>query len=60
MNKRLVVSQTDRKFAGVCGGLAEYFGMRSENVRLAFIIGAFLGGSAIAIYIILAFAMADN
>ncbi|MBM9832296.1 PspC domain-containing protein [Enterococcus faecalis] len=60
MNKRLVVSKTDYKIAGVCGGLAEYFGMKSDNVRLGFIVGALLGGSAIAIFIGLIFVMADN
>ncbi|MGT2756881.1 PspC domain-containing protein [Streptococcus ovuberis] len=59
MNKKLVVSRTDRRFLGVCGGLAEYFGMKSENVRLGFIIGAFFGGTAIGIYIVLAIIMAE-
>lgn len=59
MSKKLRVSQTDKQFLGVCGGLAQYFGMRSDNIRLAFIIGAFLGGSSILIYILLAIAMAD-
>lgn len=33
-NKRLMRSQTDRKIAGVCGGMAEYFNMDSTIVRL--------------------------
>lgn len=59
MDKKLVVSRRDRQFLGVCGGLAEYFGMRSDNVRLGFIIGAFFGGTAIGLYIVLAIVMAD-
>ncbi|MGT2785284.1 PspC domain-containing protein [Streptococcus merionis] len=60
MNKRLVLSRTDRKIAGVCGGLAEYFGMKSDNVRLGFVVGALLGGGAIALYIILAIVMSET
>jgi phage shock protein C len=32
--KRLMLSRTDRKLAGVCGGIAEYFEMDSTIVRL--------------------------
>lgn len=60
MNRRLVVSQTDRKIAGVCGGLAEYFDLKASNLRLAFIVCALLGGSSILIYIILALIMAER
>lgn len=35
--KRLYRSATDRKICGVCGGLADYFGLDSTLVRLAFI-----------------------
>lgn len=59
MNKKLVVSRTDKQFLGVCGGLSQYFGMKSDNIRLAFIIGAFLGGTSIALYLLLALVMAD-
>ena len=34
----LVRSQTDRKIAGVCGGLAEYFALDPTLVRVAWII----------------------
>ncbi len=36
--RRLTRSATDRKIAGVCGGLAEYLGVDSTVVRLAWAI----------------------
>jgi phage shock protein PspC (stress-responsive transcriptional regulator) len=39
MSKRLYRSTTDRKIAGVCGGLAEYFDIDPVIVRIiAFIL----------------------
>jgi len=35
---RLVRSGTDRRIAGVCGGLGEYFGVDSTLIRVAWII----------------------
>ncbi|WP_431603159.1 PspC domain-containing protein [Clostridium beijerinckii] len=34
MEKRLYLSATDKKLAGVCGGIAEYFGLDSTLVRI--------------------------
>ena len=36
--KKLCKSNTDRKICGVCGGVAEYFGIDSTVVRLLFVI----------------------
>ena len=49
MIKRLTRSHTDRRFAGVCGGIAEYVEVDSTVVRLAWVIlsifpGAIIGG----------------
>jgi len=46
---RLARSETDKQIAGVCGGLAEFFGVDSTIVRLAAVIlaiypGAIIGG----------------
>lgn len=49
--KRLYRSRTDRVIGGVCGGVAEYFGIDSLAVRLAFLVLLFFGGGAI-LYII--------
>jgi phage shock protein C len=42
--RRLVRSVSDRKIAGVCGGLAEYFDVDSTAVRLAAVILAIYPG----------------
>lgn len=42
--KRLYRSKTDRKLAGVCGGLGEYLGVDSTVVRVVFVILALPGG----------------
>ncbi|MFQ5584212.1 MAG: PspC domain-containing protein [Calditrichia bacterium] len=49
--QRLYRSKTDRMIGGVCGGLAEYFNMDSNLMRILFIILAFIGGSTIILYI---------
>lgn len=36
MKKRLTLSETDKKIAGVCGGLAEYFDLAPALVRIAY------------------------
>lgn len=47
--RRLTLSAADRKIAGVCGGIAEYFGVDSTAIRLLWVIlsivcGAVIGG----------------
>jgi phage shock protein PspC (stress-responsive transcriptional regulator) len=49
LRRRLTLSESDRQLAGVCGGLAEYFGVDSTLVRLLWVIvsifvGAIIGG----------------
>jgi phage shock protein C len=58
--KRLYRSLTDRKFAGVAGGLAEYFVMDPLLIRLAFVILAISGGVGVPVYIILWIVTPDN
>lgn len=36
--KRLYLSDTDKKIAGVCGGLAEYMEVDSTLIRVAWIL----------------------
>ena len=52
MNKVLRRSKTDRKVAGVCGGIAEYFGVDPTLIRLAWILLVFCAGGGILAYII--------
>jgi phage shock protein C len=42
--KTLHRSRSNRIFAGVCGGLAEFFGIRAFWFRLAFLISLIPGG----------------
>ena len=51
--KRYYRSKSDRVFAGVCGGLAEYFVIDPLLIRLLFVILALVGGGGVLIYIIL-------
>lgn len=48
MDKKLYLSDTDKKIAGVCGGIAEYFGIDSTLIRLGWVFlllpTAFIGG----------------
>jgi phage shock protein C len=44
MKKRLYRSVTDRKIAGVCGGLAEYFDIDPVVVRLIAVVLLLPGG----------------
>jgi phage shock protein C len=54
-SKKLYKSRSDKKLAGVCGGLAKYFGISSTVVRLLFVITLFAGsGMSFLIYIALA------
>lgn len=50
--KRFMRSSTDRKIAGVCGGLAEYFNMDSTLIRVLFAAFTLLGGAGILIYLV--------
>ena len=52
--KKLYKSSTDKKIAGVCGGIAEYFNIDSTLVRLAWVVFCLLGGSGVLAYIIAA------
>ncbi len=51
--KRLYKSH-NRMIAGVCGGIAEYFGVDPTLVRLAAVLLACFGGTGIWAYIIAA------
>jgi phage shock protein PspC (stress-responsive transcriptional regulator) len=42
--RKLRRSRSNRIFAGVCGGLAEFFGISSFWFRLAFLIALIPGG----------------
>ncbi|MEL3971166.1 PspC domain-containing protein [Rossellomorea oryzaecorticis] len=56
LQKKLIKSRTDKSISGVCGGIAEYFGISSLGVRLLFI---FLPANVL-IYLILVNTMPDS
>jgi phage shock protein PspC (stress-responsive transcriptional regulator) len=57
-SKKLMKSRSDKKWAGVCGGLAKYFGISSTVARLLFVIAFFMtSGTSLLIYIGLSLAM---
>lgn len=56
--KRLTRSRTDKKFLGVCGGIAEYLNLDPTLVRIAFVIGVISSfGPLVLAYFGLAFVM---
>lgn len=42
--KRLYLASTDKKLAGVCGGVGEYFGVDSTLIRIAWILITIMTG----------------
>jgi phage shock protein C len=49
--RKLYRSRSDRKLAGVCGGLAQFFNLDPTLIRVLFVVLAVLGGSGILIYL---------
>src|SRR5690348_8640268 len=52
-HRQLARSETDRRIAGVCGGIAEYFDIDPTIVRIIFVLAALLGGPGLLIYLVL-------
>mgnify|MGYP001066643811 FL=1 len=51
MEKRLYLSDTDKKIAGVCGGVAEYLAVDPTIIRLLWALPA-LSGVGIVAYLV--------
>ena len=54
MEKKLYKSNQNKMIDGVCGGIAEYFGIDPPVVRLIWALFSLMGGSGILAYIIAA------
>ena len=54
MYKRLYKISEGKMVDGVCGGIAEYFGLDPSLVRLAWIIFSAMGSSGVLAYILAA------
>lgn len=52
MGKELQLSRHNRKIAGVCGGIAEYFDIDPTLVRIIWVVVTLMGGAGILLYII--------
>ncbi|OOM81483.1 DNA-binding transcriptional activator PspC [Clostridium puniceum] len=57
MERRLCLSSTDKKIAGVCGGFANYFDLDSTLVRIGYVALVLFGGTGVLLYIICALVM---
>lgn len=55
--KRLYKSNTDKKIAGVCGGVAEYLNIDPTLVRLLWVFAVLFAGGGLLLYIIAMFLM---
>ena len=55
MKRRYRTEGRDATICGVCGGIAEYFGIDPTLVRVATAILIFAGGLSLWVYIIAAF-----
>ena len=58
--KRLVRSINDRKIAGVCAGVADYFDMDTTLVRVLWLVATLVPGPNILAYIILWIAVPEG
>lgn len=55
--KRFYRRSKSKVFAGVASGIADYLNLDPIWIRLAFVVGTFVGGSTILIYLILMFVL---
>lgn len=54
MQKKLYKSNSDKKLAGVCAGIAEYFDIDPTIIRLGWVFATLFVGAGIIAYIIAA------
>lgn len=52
MSRRLYRSRKDRKIAGVCGGLAEYFNVDPTLIRIVWAVLVLGAGTGIIAYLL--------
>ena len=60
VKKKLCRASRDKKIFGVCGGIADYFGIDSTLVRLITIILVFAAGLSVWVYLIAALIMSET
>src|SRR5438093_11701654 len=50
--RKLYRSRTNRKLAGVCGGLAQYFHTDATLIRVLFVVLALLGDPGLVVHLV--------
>ena len=60
MEKKLYKSNQNKMIDGVCGGIAEYFGIDPTVVRLIWALFSLMGGCGVLAYIIAAIIIPRN
>ena len=58
--KKLCRSRVNKKIAGVCGGIAEYFEIDANLVRIGWVLLSLFAGSGVLAYIICMVIMPEN
>lgn len=58
--KRLCLADKDKKIGGVCGGLGEYSDIDPVIFRILFLVGLFIGGIGLLVYLIMYLIMPKN
>ena len=60
MEKKLYRSSTDKKIAGVCGGLGEYLKLDSTILRVIWAVLCLCGGGGLLLYLVCALIIPEN
>ena len=60
MEKKLYRSKTDKKLAGVCGGIAKYLNIDVTIIRLIWAIVVVCGGAGLLAYLICALVIPEE
>ena len=53
MADKKLVRSANKKIAGVCGGLADYFGLDASIIRIVWLLCLLLGGFGFLAYLIM-------
>lgn len=56
-SKKLQRVNEDKVFTGVCNGLAEYFDMEVQTVRILYVVASLIWVLPIIVYVILSFTL---
>ncbi len=53
MTEKRLVRSADKKIAGVCGGLADFFSLDASIIRVVWLLCVLLGGFGLLAYLIM-------